>query len=351
MTLHELVAENVRSVERAELEFHPQRNLIWGANGSGKSSVLESVFLLGRGRSFRTRNSERLIRYGQERLISFGRFTATPDQTVGVQISRKDGTVAKVNGAFVRSLAELSHAFSVQVIEPGVHKLIEEGSNRRRRWMDWMVFHVEPTFIDTWSRYTRALKQRNAALRSQPDQASVWDLELERSGEQLAAARRSAVQNLQPYWKAAMEALVGIEVDLGYGQGWAQDTTLAEALRNSAARDRAKAITHSGPHRGDVHLRHRGKLAREVLSRGQQKLVSIAMTLAPLRMIQDQLGTAPTLLLDDPEAELDRDHLSRFINEVAQLRCQLISTALHEADLFGAPDRVFHVEQGRVRPV
>jgi DNA replication and repair protein RecF len=161
VSLTELSVENVRCVRRAELTLHPGHNLIWGGNASGKTSLLESAFLLGRGRSFRTRSSERLVRHGEAQLRVFGRVAGELPVPVGLEVSRKEGTVAKVGGAFVSSLAELSRAFAVQVIEPGVHKLIEEGGQRRRRWMDWAVFHVEPGFIDVWSRYARALKQRN----------------------------------------------------------------------------------------------------------------------------------------------------------------------------------------------
>ena len=240
----------------------------------------------------------------------------------------------------------------MQVIDPGIHKLVEEGAHRRRRWMDWAVFHVEHQFGDWWLRYTRALKQRNAALRTHPAQAGVWDSELVRLGELIAAARGRFVEALLPYWRESILALSGLEPDLHYFKGWAQDASLAEALLASKVRDESKRITHPGPHRADVIVRMNGRPAREVLSRGQQKLVGVAMTLAQLHLLQNATQTTPTLLLDDPAAELDGDHLRRFIDQVLRLRSQLILTSLHpESQLFGRPDRVFHVEQGRVLPV
>jgi DNA replication and repair protein RecF len=348
VSLAELVVDDLRCIERAEFQLASGQNLIWGGNGSGKTSLLEAIFLLGRGRSFRTRNSERLIRHGRDRLVVFGR---AGDQAVGVQVSRGDGTSARISGATAASLTELTQVFPVQVIDPGVHKLVEEGANRRRRWMDWAVFHVEPMFGEWWLRYTRTLKQRNAALRSQPAQAGVWDGELMRLGELIAAARRRFVEGLLPYWHESVVALSGFEPELHYFKGWAQDMSLAEALAASRARDEAKRITHPGPHRADVLIRMDGRPAREVLSRGQQKLVAVAMTLAQLNLLQEVTQTTSTLLLDDPAAELDGKHLRRFIEQVMRLHSQLVLTSLHpEAHLFGTPDRVFHVEQGRVRP-
>ena len=364
MSLTELIVDDVRCIERAELRLDAGQNLIWGGNGSGKPSLLESIFLLGRGRSFRTRNSERLIRHGRDRLVVFGR--AAPDsefpasgaadspvltgRPLGVQVSRVDGTVARIDGTNAKSLTELTQIFPVQVIDPGIHKLVEEGGHRRRRWMDWGVFHVEPQFGDWWVRYTRALKQRNAALRSQPDQAGAWDAELVRLGELIAEARHRFIDALLPYWQSTVVVLSDLEPELHYFKGWAQDVTLAEALVSSKARDETKRLTHPGPHRSDIVLRMSGKPAREVLSRGQQKLVAVAMTLAQLALLQEKTLTRPTLLLDDPAAELDGMHLRRFINQVTQLRSQLVITSLHpEVQLFGTPNRMFHVEQGRVR--
>jgi DNA replication and repair protein RecF len=353
MSLSELTVTNVRSIESAQLQVPRGLTLVWGPNGSGKTSLLEAAFLLGRGRSFRTRNSERLIRRGQDYLRVTGHVLQSSGltQALGFEAT-PDGSSARVAGHPAHSLAELAEAFPVQVIEPGVHKLIEEGGHHRRRWVDWAVFHVEPQFVDSWVRYTRALKQRNAALRTQPSQAGAWDVELARLGQLIAESRRRLIERLQPYWEETVSALTGLEVELHYLQGWSHDHTLTQALAASRTRDELRHLTHVGPHRADVTLRLDGRPARDVLSRGQQKLVAVAMTLAQLRMLQALTQTTPTLLLDDPAAELDADRLERFIAQVGRLRCQLVVTSLHaESRLFGTPESTFHMEHGRVQPV
>ena len=355
MILSELTVHNFRCIEQAELSLHPRRNLIWGGNGSGKTSLLEAMFLLGRGRSFRTRNSERLIRHGQERLVVFGRTDAAGGDeaglahAVGVEVDRREGTRARVDAAAVASLADLSRVFPVQVIDPEIHKLIEEGGRRRRRWLDWAVFHVEPRFADWWVRYGRAVRQRNAALRQRNGSSKPWDVEVSTLGEKISEARRSLVEQMQPFWG---EVIAGLGCPLGelqYFRGWGAQHSLAEALEASRARDEARGLTHAGPHRADVLIRAGGRLAREVLSRGQQKLMAVALTLAQLRLLKALTRTTPTLLLDDPAAELDVQHLAYFVREIAALESQLVITALQpETAAFDAPDKVFHVEQGGV---
>ena len=353
MSLAELTVTNVRCLREAQLEVPSGLTLIWGGNGSGKTSLLEAIFLLGRGRSFRTRNTERLIMRGSDHMRVVGRLSAGSggSTVIGVELAG-EGVTARIGGRTAGSLAELSQAFPVQAIEPGVHRLVEEGGAGRRRWMDWAAFHVEPQFVDTWVRYTRALKQRNAALKTDPTQAPIWDGELARLGEIIAGSRGRLLKQLEPYWVEAMSALSGLPVELHYLRGWSQEQSLQEALVAARARDEARHLTHPGPHRADVAVRLYGRPARELLSRGQQKLVAVAMTLAQLRFLQAASGITPTLLLDDPAAELDGEHLERFIAQVSQLKSQLIVTSLSaESRVFGTPARSFHVERGGVQPV
>jgi DNA replication and repair protein RecF len=156
---------------------------------------------------------------------------------------------------------------------------------------------------------------------------------------------------LSPHWAQVVSWLTGLEVQLHYHQGWSQEHSLLEALVASRGRDEARQLTHAGPHRADVAVRLSGRMAREVLSRGQQKLVAVAMTLAQIRMLRELTQLTPTLLLDDPAAELDSAHLQRFIEQVSLLRCQLVVTSLHaDSRLFGTPDGTFRMEQGRVLP-
>ena len=349
MPLAELRIENVRCVESAELAFSPELNLIAGENGAGKTSILEAIFLLGRGRSFRTRTSEKLIRQGQSKLTVFGRTDDNPPRQAGVEISSEDGTRARIDGENAQSLLELSGVLPVQAIDPEIHKLVDQGPERRRRWLDWLVFHVEPGFAVHWARYNRALKQRNAALRSGASDTSAWDSELVRSGETITEARQRSLQKLVPLLEQNFDRFGGLGVTVGFHTGWLADTSLQDALRSHQERDRKQGTTTTGPHRADVTLRRRHRLARETLSRGQQKLTAVAMIVSQMRLVQDEQQLRATLLLDDPAAELDEKNLRRLFDELTSLRCQMIATSLTpEAALFQAPKATFHVEQGRV---
>lgn len=351
MTLAELRLEDLRCLPSVQLTLDARLNLITGSNGSGKTSILEAIYLLGRGRSFRTRHTEHLIRHTAPELRVFGRVeSATPiSHSIGVGCNRQDGVQARIDGRDVSTLAELSELFPVQVIDPGIHRLVEEGPVQRRRWLDWAVFHVEPDFVRHWQGYSRALRQRNAALKSGAD-PMLWNGELVRFGEILTAARARLVNALQPFWTAALKDLDALPVSLGYFQGWSREHDLATALTAHIIRDRERGSTGYGPHRFDVLLRVDGRPARDLVSRGQQKLIGAAMALTMSRYVAQVAGRAPTLLLDDPAAELDRPHTEALLAAVASLGGQLVVTALRAEDTpLGAPDRVFHVEHNEVK--
>jgi DNA replication and repair protein RecF len=348
VALLSLEVDELRCLQRAELELHPHVNLIVGANGSGKTTLLEAAYLLGRGRSFRTRHTQRLIRHDAQRLQVLGHFVDSAVGSIGVGCDRQNGLEVRIDRQAPRSLAELSEAFPVQILDPGIHRLVEDGPVERRRWLDWGVFHVEPGFVDRWVDYSRNLKQRNAALKQQLD-PTPWDPELARLGEELAEARARVVAAIQPFWRETLAGLLGESVDMSYFRGWSQGVALMESLTRHLASDRERGTTTLGPHRFDVTLRLGGKLARDVLSRGQQKLVGAALSLAMAKLVGSGEHRAPTLLLDDPAAELDAPHTQALIREIQRQKGQLIVTALGLAEShFGQPDRAFHVEQGRV---
>jgi DNA replication and repair protein RecF len=276
--------------------------------------------------------------------------------TLGVEGS-PDGLRARVGGERVASLAELAWVLPVQIIDPEIHRLIEEGPNRRRRFLDWGVFHVEHSFVEHWQRYQQALRQRNAALKARQGRpaVTVWDVELVRYGELITEARRRYVEQLAPVAASVAVHLLDLELVLTYRPGWAAGTGLLTALEGSFARDLDRGATQVGPHRADLVIRLQGAGVRDRVSRGQQKLLAAVLLLSQIKLFPEDSRTRPTLLLDDPAAELDSMHLRALLDEVRSQPLQLVVTTLQataaELAVFGAPGRRFEIEAGEVRAV
>jgi DNA replication and repair protein RecF len=349
MSLRRVQVTDFRCLQSAALDLDPRFTLISGPNGSGKTSLLEAIYVLGRGRSFRTRRSEHLIRQGTSQFVVFGEVDAADRRIpVGIEGS-SSGIRARIGGSAVGSLAELALALPVQIIDPEVHGLIEDGPNRRRRFLDWGVFHGKPSFVGDWQRYRQALKQRNAALKAGQPAAAVaaWDGDLVRYGEMLTRARSEYVGLLSPQAQSIGLSLLGMELALSYRPGWAKDISFAEALQHSRNHDQTSGVTQVGAHRAELAIRLDGLPVKDRISRGQQKLLAAALLIAQLKLFPEDAPVRPSLLLDDPAAELDDDRLAGLIREVGSHSVQLVVTTLHsEFSAFGAPGRRFRVAGG-----
>lgn len=350
MPLESFSCQNFRCIAGAALEPHPQFSLITGPNASGKTSLLEAIAYLGRGRSFRGAAVRDLLRHGEPEFLLTGvQRTGSRAHRLGVRNGRS-GLEISVDGDREGGVAALAAALPLQVIDPEVHRLVAGAPEERRRFVDWIAFHVEHDFLETWRRFRRALKQRNALLRSGAGGLDSWDEEFLRAGEALDAARRRVVERSGPALAGLGESLLRAPVSFDYHGGWASGQSLGDALLEHRERDRQAGTTQVGPHRGDLKLRLDERLARRLVSRGQQKLLASAMVLGSIRVATDVLGRAPLLLLDDPAAELDSSALERLMASVAELGSQVIATALTPGALPRPADRaLFHVEQGRLQ--
>jgi len=354
MSLRRMHVTDFRCLHQAEVEFDLKFTLISGPNASGKTSLLEAIYVLGRGRSFRTRRLNHLIRSGSERMVILGEIDIGERHLrLGIEGSA-EGIRARVAGARAGSLAELASVFPVQIIDPEVHRLIEEGPSRRRRFMDWGVFHVEPQFVRHWQSYYQVLRQRNAALRRRQPRSVVcaWDADLVRYGELLSEARTRYIEPLIGQARILGRALLGMELDLCYRPGWARNMRLREALERSWTQDQESGSTQVGPQRAELVIRLDGFAVKDRISRGQQKLLAAVLLIAQLKLFPDDAPIQPTLLLDDPAAELDDDRLARLIEHVRLQPVQLIVTTLHaEFAAFGRPGRRYQLDRGTVTPV
>lgn len=351
MTLQRLEATGVRNLQPFVLALGSGINLIFGANGSGKTSLLEAVHLLGLGRSFRTLRSRRLITDELSECVVFGRFA--DGHQAGVRKTAGGEAEIRIDGRSQVTMAELALLLPLQLLQPESMALLDEGAKERRAFIDWGVFHVEHGFYPVWARYQRALKQRNSLLRSDKIgrlDARPWDEELGQLAAALHGYRQAYLDVLQPVmqdWLAAL--LPGVPVELGYYPGWDDQQALAEVLAASWDKDRERGHTLAGPHRADLRVKLGGAPADEVLSRGQKKMTVCALKLAQVALLRAQTGKCCTVLVDDLASELDPAARLRLCQGLEGLEAQVLITCIEPASVrhaFRAAPTMFHVERG-----
>ena len=352
MSLSRLQLRDFRCFESVELDLSPRANLIYGDNASGKTSLLEALFFLSRGRSFRTSKAENLVRHGAEGFLLSGLATDGAG-TVPLGIARSPrGLEARLGGAPAQSLAQLAEKLPVQLLDSSAHQLIEGGPRHRRQFLDWGVFHVEQGFLGVWRRYQRALKQRNTLLRQRAAEPMLktWEPELVSAGLLLDQSRRTYLAQLEPValsW--ARRLLGGLDLRFRYQRGWGDEKSLEEALEGTRALDREQGSTRSGPHRAEMAIEIGGLPAQQQVSRGQQKVLAGALLLAQAAYLRQATGRQCLLLLDDLAAELDAGHLGRFLELVQESQAQTFLTSVDAGRLPAWNEvRRFHVEHGKI---
>ena len=357
MSLAHLAITRVRNLEQVEITPAERINLIHGENASGKTSLLEAIHLLALARSFRSSTIQPVIQRDHPSLTVFGRVRNRRGQltSVGIEKSR-ERTRIRINQQSVQKTSALAALLPVQVINPDIHRILEQGPRYRRQFLDWGVFHVEHAFLPVWQAYHKVLRQRNAALRarSRPEEIRYWDKQLVEQGERLTTLRREYVAALRPWLEQYCQTLLGASPELDYQAGWSRDSTLAEALGKGFERDRQQGFTQSGPHRADLVIRQDKQPVQQHFSRGQQKLLASAMRLAQLAHFRAAREQTPLLLVDDLPAELDTQRRARLLDLLIESGAQLFITATEPGLLDTAQTtgvKMFHVEHGMVREV
>lgn len=362
MSIDRLLVEDFRNLQGVDLELGPRFNLFIGRNGAGKTAVLESAFYLGRARSFRPGVISDLVRHGAAGFLLEGSVSSEGGAPRRIRIakSRTGEGLLQLEGQSVSRVAALTALAPTQVVTGSVAELIEGAPGRRRGWLDWLLFHVEPGFPEQFRRLQVALRQRSAALRGirerrMPESLlDPWDREISDLGHRIRDARDRRLKQVASVLGEAFGEL-GLEfsVELELMPGWRRERSLAEELVQRRPRDLQLTQTTIGPHRADVVIRSSAGLGRREFSRGQGKLVAMAMILAGFDVLRAERSVVGTLLLDEVASDLDRNSLRAVLMAIEARPIQVLASAVETPTegSFRKPENhvTFHVERGRVQ--
>lgn len=357
MHLTRLKAQNFRNFTSLDFEPNPHFNLIYGANGSGKTSILEAIHFLSLGRSFRSHLINRIIHYDKTCLTVFSSLKASDNTLLNIGIEKdKNGKLRlKLGNENTQSAAQLAKVLPLQLLNPDSYHLLTEGPRPRRAFLDWGVFHVEPLFFKLWQRFQKALTQRNAALQQNMSWQHIqaWDNELVPVAIALSQLRERYFLQLLPMVHTILNQLIVIEnFTMTYRPGWDKNEDLATVLANAYHRDRALGYTQYGPQRADISFRINTIPAHDVLSRGEQKLLVFALKLAQGMLLKLATGKTCLYLLDDLAAELDSQHREHVIKVLSTFDAQVFITAVDDSTigelLKSLSHSRFHVEHNNV---
>ena len=342
----------------SEVSLSPSRgvNLIYGRNGSGKTSLLEALYLLSSGKSFRSALVDPLIKEGAPEAAVF--VSTAESEKLGLSKSRNKKAQLRLNGVNQRNWDQVARALPMLIIDSGAFDLLEGGPKIRRRFLDWGAFHVEPTFLENWRRTAKCLANRNSLLKSgffKSDELTVWDTELSVAAHAVDKARAAYLAELLPLVGRVCSALAGVHTDLSvqYKRGWPSESSLDEWLVANRELDIRYGSTQAGPHRADLEVKIGRRKAIESLSRGQEKLLICALKVAQGELLSAAVGRRCLYLVDDLPAELDSQNRELVMNHLLTLGSQLFLTSVEakaiDLNTFqNAEIARFHVERGTI---
>jgi len=357
-----MVINNFRNIKQASFNFSEDLNLVSGKNAAGKSSILEALGYLVSGRSFRTNKQNLLINHDSEQLVLFGELSN--QDKIGIGYSRNSKRKAiKINQQATKNLSQLALILPVQTISPESYHLVDSGPLERRKYLDWLLFHVEQSYQQDWSQFNRLLKQRNSLLRQVKQGQPIKNLEAWNKGFisqslKITSYRQKLLLKLEPKLKGLLRKVdfnSFHSISLSYAAGHQND--LANQLFNNQERDITFGSTQNGPHRSDLVIKFDSDLAKDVLSRGQKKLLINCLYLAQTELLKELSGKDSLFIIDDFTSELDELNQSLLIKTLKeQKNVQIFVSCLHPNMIsFLIKEynsaKMFHVEHGVIQEI
>ena len=359
MSLGRLDALRFRNLTDVTLELSPGINLLFGENGSGKTSLLESSYFLSSARSFRSAGLDSVIQRGQEDCLVRGNVRcAGQGYQIGIKRDRQGARDIRINGEIAYRATDLARLLPTLLLGPESVDLLIGPPIHRRRFLNWGLFHVEQGFTELWDEANRCLRQRNLVLRANPvnwRELEAWSIQLAELAGKIDRLREAYCKRYREHFAGLVPGLTGFdEVEFEYQRGWPKGVELLDIYQRERDIDQKRGYTQKGFHRADVRITVAGQAAVKVCSRGELKALVWGMKLAQGALGGDQEMQQDTLyLVDDLASEFDQQHRRRLCKFLSRTGQQVLLTGIDRGVLIEACEDAingqFHVKHGEVQ--
>lgn len=333
-TINQLNLYNFRLIKEQFLSPAEHFNLIVGPNGSGKTSILEAIYFLAHGKSFRTSHSKNIVHYDEEILSVYTSLTnSLSTDTLGIELLSSGRKRLKLNKEPQKSMALLTKMLPLQLIDAYSHQIFLSGPSVRRQYLNWGLFHMKQSFHSLWKSFNTVLHQRNAALKNQGpyDDISFWTKEFITQAEQIELMRCEYIEALIPCLLEILKQLLPSKTfEWDYSKGWTG--RLDEHLKQLHYAESKVGYSLVGPQKADFSINYNNKPVKEFLSHGELKMVAYALKIAQALLLHTE-DKKTIFLVDDLPSELDIISQTKVMNVLATLDTQVFISAIGEDQL------------------
>lgn len=358
MYIKEIELKDFRNYESLSVEFNKHVNLFLGPNAQGKTNLLESLYITSMGKSFRTAKDRDMIRFGED--FFRVKITACKEEELVVEIAvnREGKKGIKVDGIKAKKLSQLLEHIYMVVFSPEDLRIVKDEPEKRRKFMDRELCQIRPSYYSSLNQYRKTLMQRNAYLKEfQIDETilDIWDSKLSEYGSRIIEHRDAFVKKVNTISNEIHREITNHKENLQviYEPSIRPCENLQEVfyeeMKKNRQSDLKKRTTGRGPHKDDLKLSANGIDIRSFGSQGQQRTAALSLKLSEIKLIKEETGESPVLLLDDVLSELDQERQNYLINSLSDIQTFITTTELsNEVEKCLGNIRSFYIEKGNI---
>lgn len=351
MYIKSLKLKNFRNYDEQKLEFCPQKNIIYGLNGQGKTNIIEALYFLNSGKSYRCTKEKEVIKFGEDYAKIEAEFYKNEIKNNALFFI-SDKKSVKLNGVNIDRLSELIGNINIVIFTPDHLNLIKEGPSVRRSFLDSFISQIKKSYFKNLISYYKVLKQRNNILKSKNksmlETISVWNEKLAELSLSICEMRESIIEKLNEKINTVTDGEEKLKIKYlpGIKGDYKNKENIIKQLEDGIERDIEYGMTMTGPHRDDFEIFLNGISIKKFGSQGQQRSCVLKLKLSECEIIKEKTGEMPPILLDDILSELDEERRHLFIENIKNT--QVIITCTDKEFLKGMEGFYFRVHNGKI---
>ena len=356
MYIKKVILENFRNYENQEIELNENINIIYGNNAQGKTNIIESVFLCAFGKSFRAKKDSELIKF-DENNCKVEVFYNKIDREGSIKAIIEDKKVFFSNGVKQNKISDIIGKINVVIFTPDDIEIIKDGPQKRRRFLDMMISSLRPNYLHLLNNYNKTLEQRNNYLRQikmenkNPSMLDIWDEQLADHSFKIYEYRKYFIEKISNIIEDIHSLITKSgkeDIKIKYISNSKNKESFLENLKKSRQVDIKRGFTATGVHRDDFMIYINGRPVSIFGSQGQQRTTILTLKLCELKIVKEEIGDSPILLLDDFMSELDEKRRESFLENIKGN--QVIITCTDRIDLENESS-IYYVENGICKKV